>query len=123
MSRPSRQYVTTEFLNRKTDTAQLRTEIHNIAIAIDGKIKEAHNAGLNTIAYELPENFSIKNIEREDAQLIIYTKLVSIYEEGGFEVKMKYTDKAVFMIFRWINRLSQNEREDLRKVLSERTIK
>lgn len=95
---------------------------------IDAKIVTAHTAGFNKIAYELPINFGVNNLAKADAQLIIYSELLSIYskseEEGGkgfnkvaIDIDRSGTSATFFV--QWMNGMDEEEREQRRKIITQ----
>lgn len=108
--------VTADYLFRKSNISQIKTEIDNLSKAIDDNILKSHNMGLSEIRYELPEHFSITNMTRKDAQLIIYSRLIERYEiQRGFRVSLIAPDNI--LLIQWTNIIDPNEQERMSNVL------
>ena len=115
--------VTVEWLSKKTSAKLINNEILNVAKTIDSKIKEAHSVGLNNIKYELPEIFTIPNMEREDIQLVIYSKLITMFEDAGFTVYIETNIHKTFLYIKWINQLEDSDRKEMLKIINDHAIK
>lgn len=90
---------------------------------IDAKIQTAHSAGFNGIEHELPINFTINNMNKADAQTLVYSEIIKSYktpeDEGGkgFEhVRIDIGPKSVLYI-NWLNGMDESEREERQNII------
>ena len=87
---------------------------------IDGNIQTAHKSGFSETEQELPVNFNIGSMDRYDAQIIIYSELVQIYIDKGYEednIGLEIRNgKAVFHV-RWLNGIEADERDKRRRII------
>ncbi len=114
--------LNTDYLYKKSNDPQLSVEMNEIAKAIEFKILENHRMGLCELTFELPENFSIKNLDRCDAQLIIYSRLIEYFEEKGFLVGVKLTETdGSFIRVKWPSALDPQEKKRMQNVIKSHT--
>jgi len=109
--------ITTDFLHKRFNNYQIKIITEDLLKSIDLYILEKHRSGLSETIYELPENFSIHNMERCDAQLVIYSKIIEEYEERGFNVKIKLRDDGSFLLIKWHTDLDQDEKKRMIKII------
>lgn len=88
---------------------------------IDNAIQTTHNSGFSEIEQELPVNFNINGMERNDAQTLIYSELIQIYLDKGYVnenvgVEFAKGNKAVFHVS-WINGMDDDERQKRKKII------
>ena|SRR3989344_2685167 len=116
--------LTTDYLYKKSNNTQIKIHVDELIKAINYIILEKHRSGCSEISYELPEMFAIPNMERCDAQLIIYSKLIEHYEEGGFTVKLKLNPdpEGSFINIKWFSNLDPKEKRRMEKLISKHAI-
>lgn len=90
---------------------------------IDAAIQTAHAAGLDSVEHELPTNFTINNLNKADAQTLIYSEILLAYKrpesEGGKGFDRVFIDigPKSKIIIQWLNGLSDSERERRQKII------
>ncbi len=83
---------------------------------IDTAILTAHKAGFNQIEHELPQNFNINNLDKADAQTLIYSEILMMYKkpegQGGKEVESVTIDVGIkpMLHIKWLNGMDDDER-------------
>jgi hypothetical protein len=109
-----------------------RDTVRELRIHIDRAIETAHASGVNYVEYALPSNFDIPGITRQDAQLLIYSDLVSLYRRPETSGGKGFTDTCVrsaagvgarsrpatVFCVSWTVSLPTAERERRRRVIS-----
>jgi hypothetical protein len=117
--------ITVEDLNKYTNTDHIRSVVDEQIKAIDNKILNAHQAGFNSIEHELPLNFAINNLDKMDAQTIVYSELLMMLKkpvcEGGkgFENTLIQIGPVTKLSITWSNGLSHNERKRRKDLLAQ----
>lgn len=108
--------VTARDLFQKSDRRVIQEIVTDQVKVIDAHINTAHGSGFSEITYELPTNFQINNMNKADAQTMIYSEILMIYKkpepEGkGFE--NVYVDIGIKSVMRisWLNGMDEDERE------------
>lgn len=115
--------LTAKTLFQKSNREIIKTIVQEQIKVIDSKIATAHSSGFNHIEHELPVNFNINNLDKADAQTMIYSELLSIYkkdEPDGKGFEQVYIDpglKTIFHVY-WLNGMDNDEREERRKLIS-----
>src|ERR1700743_322540 len=82
---------------------------------IDAAILIAHSSGFNYIEHELPINFDINNLDKADAQTMIYSEIILIYTKPepigrGFENVCIDIGLEPKLQISWLNGMDNNER-------------
>lgn len=113
--------ITNESLRDKKNTAIIRDVIRDEIKAIDDAINKAHNDNHDSIEYRLPEIFAIPNIERSDAQLVVYAEICEEYDRRNLSPRLVCNNKGSFLTLRWSQSMSTRERTRLKKILSKYT--
>lgn len=75
------QGLTYSQLTRRSPRENLRRIVQDQITQIDAMILEAQTAGANRIDYYLPTTFSDVGMPRADAQLLVYSDLVDVYQQ------------------------------------------
>jgi hypothetical protein len=88
---------------------------------IDFQIQLQHDAGHNMIVYNLPANFMVNEADIRDAQIYVYSELISSYESRGFSVALTLGDEPK-LVCKWINKMSIEDLDRRRKLIKDRTI-
>ena len=116
--------ITVTSLQKSSNAFQITAIIDELTKTIDAKILERHRAGHADLMYELPENFSISNMERIDAQLLIYTKLITFYKDGGFIVRIKCNPDpdGSFLYIKWSAIMDSEERQRLKQIITNHSL-
>jgi hypothetical protein len=115
--------VTAKSLFQKSNRDIIRAIVQEQVKVIDAKILAAHTSGFSHIEYELPVNFSINNLDKADAQTMIYSELLSIYkspEPEGKGFDNVFIDPGVRTLFHvyWLNGMDNDERDTRRKLIA-----
>jgi hypothetical protein len=115
--------VTVSGLNKYSKRSIVNVIIQEQITVIDNKISIANESGLDNIVHELPINFQINNMDKADAQTMIYSELIKIYSEdeskGGKGFKKTYISfdtKAYLRVF-WLNGMNEAERAERNKLI------
>jgi hypothetical protein len=105
--------------------------IHEQLKMIDAKILTAHNAGFNQVEHELPINFGVNNLAKSDAQIMIYSEIITIMttpeEMGGKGFDNVWIDispsglKASLHI-KWMNGMDDEEKQQRRAIIRQRSL-
>lgn len=93
--------------------------------AIDSAIEVAHSSGFSHIEYELPVNFSINNLDKMDAQTLIYSEIILKYKDpesnGGKGFTKTFIDLGpprVMLHIHWLNGMDAEERKRRREIIA-----
>ena len=93
----------------------LHTNINDILILIDEKIKAAHSQGSNDIVFQLSGTFDIPKMTPHDARNKIHASIISdlTSEEREFQVQYKRTQKGRYiLLIKWKTIEESYEKED-----------
>lgn len=84
---------------------------------IDAAILRAHTAGFGSITHELPTVFGLNNVDKADAQVLIYSEILLMYRNpetmGGKGFSDTYIDLRAtksMLIIHWQNGMDDDER-------------
>ena len=103
----------------------IRTLVLDQMKIIDTKIQTAHQSGFNRIEHELPTNFAINNMDKADAQIMIYSEIIGMYkkpvEQGGkgFDETFINLGTTTILSMQWLNGMDREERERRKKLIME----
>jgi hypothetical protein len=99
-------------LTRQDDTMEeLKSIAREIVMLIDEQIVAARKAGKDTMQYTLPHEIGITKLSKEDAQLLLYSDLLRIYELKGFKVVLGEKRNARILVISWRGEISAAERQ------------
>jgi hypothetical protein len=111
--------VTLDALNSKPKPEQSRI-VRSLMRSIDASILSAHGLGMNQICYDLDVIYDIPGLTHDDARLYVYSEIVDLYKKKGFEhIKLIPSLSKTTLKIRWINSLSDEERERRRQIIRE----
>lgn len=116
--------LTAHELFAKSDRSLIHEIVREQVKLIDAEIITAHTAGFNHIEHELPINFNINNMNKSDAQTMIYSELLMIYKNPipeGKGFNKVYIDgglKSKLHIY-WLNGMNAAERKRRNQFISE----
>jgi hypothetical protein len=111
--------VTLESLNSKPKPEQSRI-IRNLVRGIDASILSASALGMNQICYDLDVIYEIPGLTHDDARLYVYSELIDIYKKKGFtDMKLTPSMSKTTLRIKWINSLSNEERERRKRIIRE----
>lgn len=91
--------------------------LDSLVDTIDKLVATAHTAGKNSIVYDLPVIFDIKNLNKQDSSTLIYSELLSVYKSAypmgkEFpEVYIQITKEKAILTLEWYNGMSEEERK------------
>jgi hypothetical protein len=114
--------LTARSLFQKSNREIIRTIVQDQVKSIDSQIAAAHSSGFNRIEHELPVNFNINNLDKADAQTMVYSEILSIYkspEPEGKGFKEVYIDPGVktTLHIKWLNGMDESERARRRQII------
>ena len=114
--------VTTKDLTRRRDR-KIATNIVNDQIrTIDAAITLADSSGFDYTTHELPINFDINNLTKCDAQLLIYSEIIRVYRDKGFQVFLSMEENKSVLSLKWKNEMDQNEKIWRTQIIKSSTI-
>lgn len=90
---------------------------------IDGKILAANESGYCSTEYELPTNFCISNMAKNDAQTMVYSELIRLFIAKGFVDTRIDTRDTPRLVVRWKSGMSEEEKQRRRRYIHEHTIR
>jgi hypothetical protein len=103
--------ITKEYLLKRSSRESLKIIIDNLVKTIDSAILTQHDAGFNSVTYDLPVTFSISNMSNKDAQIYVYSELLDIYQkQKEFDVTLELAKEKTVMKLSWINGMDESER-------------
>lgn len=109
--------LTQRELFAKSDRRIIQDIVQEQVKVIDVEITTAHSAGFNHIEHELPVNFSINNLDKADAQTMIYSEILMLYKnpenQGGKGFEDVYIDVGLkpMLHISWLNGMDDDERK------------
>jgi hypothetical protein len=116
--------LTQRELFAKSDRKIVREIVSDQERLIDASILTAHRSGFNHIEHELPVNFNISNMDKADAQTMIYSELLTIYKSPesaggkGFEnVHIDMISLKPILRINWLNGMDDDERRRRREYI------
>jgi hypothetical protein len=92
--------------------------------AIDLRISQSHINGQSSVFYSLPDSFPIGQLDRIDAQTIIYSELITAYRDhkGYSDVKITLGDKPTLFV-KWITGINETERRERLQIIESVRVK
>mgnify|MGYP001575325568 CR=1 FL=1 len=122
--KPTTRGLTSRALLKQSNRYVVQHIVQDQIKVIDSKISLAHQAGFDHIEYELPVNFSFNNMDKSDAQTLIYSELLEAYTTseaaGGKGFPDTYIEgsvaKTLFHVY-WLNGMDESERERRQKII------
>ena len=105
-------------MQRKTNDLILVNIKNDLIKLIDVQISSNDASGCNKVEYELPVNFDVCGMTRMDAQLIIYSDIISYYDARKYNVKIRLGEIVTLYIM-WKNSMSTAERDRRHKIILE----
>ena len=101
--------VTAGELAKRAAIAGMVEQIIIITEQINSQIDMAHAAGCSTTRYELPVNFAFSNITKSDAQTMVYSELIGIFDKKGFNVTLSKNQNKPTIILSWLNSIDNDD--------------
>jgi hypothetical protein len=117
--------LTASSLYKKSNRSIIDIQVTEQAKAIDAQIQTAHQSGFNIIKYELPTNFSINNMEKSDAQILIYSMILELYTKSEDNGGKGFSDVTIdpgpktFIIVKWLNGMDVDEKNARLKLIKD----
>lgn len=111
--------ITADELYRNSHLHIINQTINDIYRAICAKIREVHQSGSSELFFDLPDTFAIGNIKPDDAQLIIYSRIIERLDKGGLDVKILREENGSSLCIRWPSALDPNEKKRMKKIIIE----
>lgn len=127
MSRPRGLTVTA--LNKHSPRQLIQNIVTEHIRLIDALIIRAHQSGFDHVEYELPVTFGINNMDKSDAQMLIYSELIDIYtrpeSDGGKGFNHIGIDLGIRpkLHITWLNGMSDAERTRRNHVIDKHLIR
>jgi hypothetical protein len=121
--------LTARELYKKSNRQHVTNCVKEQVKLIDAEINIAHNAGFNHIAYELPNNFQINNLDKADAQTLVYSDIIEVYtkseDSGGKGFTETYIDVGTTTMLHiyWLNGMDDEERDERRAMILKHKVK
>lgn len=122
--------ITASSLMRNHNRSIIQNIVQDQIKIIDNKISTAHQAGFNHIEHELPINFSINNMDKSDAQTIIYSELIETYTkpelDGGKGFPETYIEGGghkTLLHINWLNGMDAEERRKRQQIIHDHAMR
>lgn len=115
--------ITAKQLFAKSDNRIIQDIVQEQVKLIDGRLLVAQGAGFSSIEYELPTNFSINNMDKKDAQIMIYSEILLMYKnpepsgKGFEEVHIMSSGIKKILKIDWVNGMDDEERKRREKII------
>jgi len=112
-------------LNSRVDTTEAKEAVQNECLRIDEQIMKDSRAGLSYTQYTLSSFYYIGAMNREDAQLYVYTELLKVYNlpeaQGGkgFSAKISFRDGKSILFVKWNSGMSSDEKNRRKNYLNQ----
>jgi len=111
----------------RSDRSVLQEIVHKEIEVIDTAILAAHAGGFSQITYALPTTFAINNMNKKDAQTLVWSELLMIYKESppygkGYDKVYIIPDVAPKIFIEWVNNMDDAERAKRRDYIRKCTI-
>ncbi len=111
--------ISAEALYKKSNVSAVNEEVETIFKAIEYSIIKSHQMGLSSLNYDLPNTFTVGNLEPADLQLLIYSKLIEKIEAKGLTVFLimdKKSETSTLEI-KWPSQLDPAEKSRMKRVI------
>ena len=116
--------LTASKLSKQSNRAIINSIVKKQIEIIDAKITTAHQSGFNSIKHELPDTFVIANMDKSDAQIMIYYQILLIYNkpesQGGKGINARIQNTGVnnILLLAWLNGMTDEERKQKKALIS-----
>lgn len=121
-SRKETRYIglTVDSIRKTHYTTVLNTLVREQIILLDDQIKKTIERGFNELTFELPSTFELLHFEKNEAQLALYSELISVCDEKGFKTTIELGPKS-YLKLKWPSaKLSEQDCERRRNLLNSR---
>jgi hypothetical protein len=115
--------ITVQTLRSMENDDILQSIVNDQIAAIDSNIILAHKNGQSSVEYVLPVNFSIGTLNKADAQILVYSELITAYKKPmvsggkGFVNTTINIGVVTTLYITWLNGLSDEEKDRRRNLL------
>ena len=107
--------VTIDTLRARSKRQIIRTICDDQVKVIDAGIASSNDNGFNKYRAELPTVFNIIGLSMKDAQLIIYSELLQIYLDKGFDVQIEIAEAYAYLHISWqIGMLAEERKKQIK---------
>lgn len=119
--------LTQRELYAKSDRRIVTDIVYDLVRVIDAAIQTAHSSGFCYIEHELPTNFGINNMNKTDAQTMIYSELLMLYSNPESEGGKGFSDCTIdigiktILKIKWLNGIDDAERIRRKSIIASRT--
>lgn len=117
--------VTQRHLFARSNRSAVDGIIAEQARMIDAALQTANDSGFSRIEHELPSTFQLNNLDKADAQLLVYSELLSLYRRSEREGGRGFDDVTItigprsYLHISWMNGMDDDEREMRRQIIFE----
>jgi len=102
--------VNADKLRARTKRQVIKTICDDLVKIIDAGIASANDNGFHSHRAELPTMFNIIGMDLKDAQIVIYSELIRIYDDKQLDVTIEFGDNITYLYIQWQSSLTQDER-------------
>jgi ferredoxin-fold anticodon binding domain-containing protein len=111
--------ITVASLMKQSNRNIVQTIVQDQIKIIDAKISTVHAGGGNQIDHELPTNFNLNNMNKSDAQTLIYSEIIMTYLNKGFSDTYIDLGLKPHLYVKWLNGMDATERERRQKIIKD----
>ena len=117
-----------------TVTAEALGKLGYMSASLEGITKEQlsmidvalrshiNGVGENELMYDLPDCYSIPGVPRKDAQLVIYSSIITSLEARGFRVGINVGESMAVLRIGWVSEMPKEEVDRMRKIITDHSI-
>ncbi|MDE2097737.1 MAG: hypothetical protein KGL39_10850 [Patescibacteria group bacterium] len=73
--------------------------------------------GRNVVPYELPTTPPLTNLQKRDAQRVVYSQVIHSLEKRGFEVALELSKEKTMIYIAWVTVFNADELNEMNKTL------
>lgn len=101
-----------EDLYKRSNLRVIDETIEDIWRSIVNKVHDANSNGISEIEYELPEIFSLGNLEPKDSQIIVYADLLERLDERNLKTTLiPMRGGSAKLLIKWPSIMDPKEKE------------
>ncbi len=111
--------ISAESLHKKSNVPAINDEVSEIFKSVRSHILRAHQMGLSSTTFDLPNTFTVGNLEPLDIQLLIYSKIIERIEAEGLTVSIEMDKKSETssLEISWPSQLDPAEKARMKRVI------